>query len=158
MLSSHLLKSPKRWPCAGQRRTDEGDRLLTVNGTDGGIACYTVLRSQQVIAPSEWTTDGEFINVGVDVNEIYVVVKRSVNGSTVYYTEIFDSTALLDSSKVGTSASSTTMDHLQAATVKIVRDGIARADQTVPASPFTITFATAASSTFQVGLNFTPER
>ncbi|MEC7453075.1 MAG: hypothetical protein VX866_11120, partial [Pseudomonadota bacterium] len=157
LLSSHLLKSPEEMAVRRSTSTDEGDRLLIVNGTDGSIACYTVLRSQQVIAPSEWTTDGEFINVGVDVNEIYVVVKRSVNGSTVYYTEIFDSTALLDSSKVGTSASSTTMDHLQAATVKIVRDGIVEPDQTVPASPFTITFATAASSTFQVGLNFTPE-
>lgn len=157
LLSSHLLKSPEEMAVRRSTSTDEGDRLLIVNGTDGSIACYTVLRSQQVIAPSEWTTDGEFINVGVDVNDIYVVVKRSVNGSTVYYTEIFDSTALLDSSKVGTSASSTTMDHLQAATVKIVRDGIVEPDQTVPASPFTITFATAASSTFQVGLNFTPE-
>ena len=157
LLSSHLLKSPEEMAVRRSTSTDEGDRLLIVNGTDGSIACYTVLRSQQVIAPSEWTTDGEFVNVGVDVNDIYVVVKRSVNGSTVYYTEIFDSTALLDSSKVGTSASSTTMDHLQAATVKIVRDGIVEPDQTVPASPFTITFATAASSTFQVGLNFTPE-
>ena len=157
LLSSHLLKSPEEMAVRRSTSTDEGDRLLIVNGTDGSIACYTVLRSQQVIAPSEWTTDGEFVNVGVDVNEIYVVVKRSVNGSTVYYTEIFDSTALLDSSKVGTSASSTTMDHLQAAPVKIVRDGIVEPDQTVPASPFTITFATAASSTFQVGLNFTPE-
>jgi hypothetical protein len=64
---------------------------------------------------------------------------------------------LLDSAKTGGAASSTTMDHLQAATVKIVRDGVVEADQTVPASPFTITFANAATSSFQVGLNFTPE-
>jgi len=157
LLSSHLLKSPTEMAVRRSTSTDEGDRLLIVNGTDGSIACYTILRSQQVIAPSEWTTDGEFINVGVDVNDIYVVVKRTVNSSVVYYTELFDSTVLLDSAKTGSAASSTTMDHLEAETVKIVRDGVVEADQTVPASPFTITFAGAATSSFQVGLNFTPE-
>ena len=137
--------------------TDEGDRLMLVNGDDGSIACYTLLRSQNVIAPTEWTTDGEFLNIGVDVDDIYVVVKRTVNSATVYYVELFDANTLLDSAKTGGAASSVTMDHLQAASVKIIRDGIIEPDQTVPASPYTITFATAAASSHQVGLNFTPE-
>jgi len=157
LLSSHLLKSPEEMAVRKSTGTDEGDRLLVVNGDDGSIACYTLLRSQNVIAPSEWTTDGEFINVGVDIDDIYVVVKRTVNGSTVYYVELFDSTVLLDCAKTGGAAASVTMDHLEAETVKIIRDGIVEPDQTVPATPFTITFATAASESYQVGLNFTPE-
>ena len=157
LLSSHLLKSPEEMAVRVSTSTDEGDRLLIVNGDDGSIACYTLLRSQNVIAPSEWTTDGEFINVGVDIDTIYVVVKRTVNGSDAYYVEAFDEDTLLDSAKTGGAASSVTMGHLEGETVKIIRDGVLEADQTVPASPFTVTFATAATSSHQVGLNFTPE-
>ena len=137
--------------------TDEGDRLMLVNGDDGSIACYTLLRSQNVIAPSEWTTEGEFINIGVDVDDIYVVVKRNVNTADVYYVEIFDADVLLDCSIVGGAAASVNMTHLEGETVKIIRDGIVEPDQTVPGTPFTVTFATAAAASHQVGLNFTPE-
>jgi len=157
LLSSHLLKSPEEMAVRVATSTDEGDRLLIVNGDDGSIACYTILRAQEVIAPSEWTTDGEFLNVGVDIDDIYTVVKRSINGSDVYYVELFDAAVLLDCAKTGGAAASVAMAHLEAETVKIVRDGVVEADQTVPASPYTVTFAVAASSSYQVGLNFTPE-
>lgn len=157
LLSSHLLKSPEEMAVRVSTSTDEGDRLLIVNGTDGSIACYTLLRSQNVIAPSEWTTDGEFLNIGVDVDSIYVVVKRTINSAAAYYVELFDDTVLLDSAKTGGAASSVTMAHLNGESVKIIRDGVVEPDQTVPASPHTVTFATAATSSHQVGLNFTPE-
>jgi hypothetical protein len=157
LLSSHLLKSPEEMAVRVATSTDEGDRLMIVNGDDGSIACYTLLRSQNVIAPSEWTTDGEFLNIGVDVDDIYVVVKRTINSSDVYYVELFDADVLLDSAKTGGAASSVTMDHLEAETVKIIRDGVIEADQVVSGSPYTITFATAATSSYQVGINFTPE-
>jgi hypothetical protein len=157
LLSSHLLKSPEEMAVRVSTSTDEGDRLLIVNGEDGSIACYTLLRSQNVIAPSEWTTDGEFLNIGVDVDDIYTVVKRTVNSADVYYVELFDSDTLLDSVKSGGAASSVNMDHLEGETVKIIRDGIIEPDQTVPATPFTVTFASPATVSHEVGLNFTPE-
>lgn len=157
LLSSHLLKSPGEMATRVSTSTDEGDRLLIVNDDDGSIACYTLLRSQNVIAPSEWTTDGEFLNVGVDVDSIYTVVKRTVNGSDVYLVELFDDAIYLDSAKSGGAASSVTMDHLEGETVQIIRDGVVEAEQTVPATPFTITFAEAATASYQVGLNYTPE-
>ncbi len=157
LLSSHLLKSPEEMAVRVATSTDEGDRLMIVNGTDGSIACYTLLRSQNVIAPSEWTTDGEFLNIGVDVDDIYVVVKRTINSAAAYYVELFDANVLLDSAKTGGAASSVTMAHLNGESVKIIRDGVIEPDQTVPASPHTVTFATAATSSHQVGLNFTPE-
>lgn len=156
LLSSHLLKTPEEMAVRVSTSTDEGDRLLIVNSDDGSIACYTLLRSQNVIAPSLWTTSGEFINIGVDVDDIYTIVKRTVNGSEVYYVELFDGDILLDCAKTGGAATSVTMDHLEAATVKIVRDGVVEPEQTVPASPFTVTFEQAATASYQVGLNFTP--
>lgn len=156
LLSSHLLKTPEEMAVRVSTSTDEGDRLLIVNADDGTIACYTLLRSQQVVAPSEWTTDGEFVNIGVDIDDIYTVVKRNVNSADVYYVEVFDDTLLLDCAKTGGAGASTTVDHLEGETIKIIRDGILEADQTVPATPFTITFDQAATSSFEVGLNFTP--
>lgn len=157
LLSSHLLKTPEEMVVRVATSTDEGDRVMLVNGDDGSIACYTLLRSQNVIAPSEWTTDGEFINIGVDVDDIYVVVKRTVNSSDVYYVEVFDPDTLLDCATVGGAASSVNMPHLEAETVKVIRDGVVEPDQTVGASPSTVTFASPATASHQVGLNFTPE-
>jgi hypothetical protein len=157
LLSSHLLISPSEMAVRVATSTDEGDRLLVVNDGDGSIACYTLLRSQNVIAPSRWTTDGQFINIGVDVDTIYVAVKRNVNGGDVYYVELFDADTLLDCAKSGGAASSVAMAHLEGETVKIIRDGVVEPDQTVPASPYTVTFEQAATESYQVGLNFTPE-
>ena len=32
---------------------------------------------EQIVAPSEWTTNGDYIEVGVDVADVYTVVKRT---------------------------------------------------------------------------------
>jgi len=157
LLSSHLLKTPVEMAMRVATSTDEGDRLLILNEGDGSIACYTLLKSQNVIAPSEWTTDGLFLNVGVDVDDIYCVTKRTINSVDVYYVELFDAEINLDCAKSGGAASSVAMAHLEGETVKIIRDGVVEPDQTVPSSPYTVTFASPATASYQVGLNFTPQ-
>ena len=155
LLSSHLLKSPKDMSVRKATSTDEGDRLLIVNEDDGSIACYTLLRAQDVIAPTEWITDGEFLAVGVDIAETYVVTKRNINGSDVYYVELFDSSLTLDCAKSGTTATTVTgLSFLEAETVKVIRDGIVEADKTVSSGE--ITLDREATSSYQVGLNYTP--
>jgi hypothetical protein len=154
LLSSHLLKGPTEMAVRRSTSTDEGDQIMLVNGDDGSVACYTVLRSQSIVAPSEWVTDGEFISIGVDIDDIYTVVKRTVDSSTVYYVELFDSDVLLDCATTGGAGSSVNVPHLEAETIKIIRDGIVEPDQTVAASPSTVTFAQAATASYQVGLNF----
>ena len=56
---------------------------------NNGVATYSILRGQNVIAPSLSSTDGEFVKVAVDVDTIYFIVKRTVNSNTVYYIETF---------------------------------------------------------------------
>jgi len=153
VLSSHLIKSPVDMAVRRATSTDETDRLFIVNG-DGTMTVYSVLAAQNVIAPSAFTTDGDFIAVACEVDTIFVIVKRTVNSVTKYYLEKFDPELQLDSAKTGGAASSVAMSHLEAKTVKIVRDGIIEPDQTVPASPFTVTFETASTSSYQVGLNY----
>lgn len=155
VLSSHLIKTPVDLAARRSTSTDEADRLFLVNGEDGSMAVYSILVGQQVIAPSEFITDGEFIAVAVELSDVYCIVKRTVNSATIYTLEQFDSSLTLDSAKTGGAASSVTMDHLQGETVHIVRDNVVEPTQTVPASPFTITFATAATSSYQVGLDYT---
>ena len=155
VLSSHLIKNPVDLAARRSTSTDEADRLFIVNGDDGSMSVYSILVGQEVIAPSSFTTDGNFIAVATEVSDTYCIVKRTFQSQVRYYLEKFDKDVTLDSAKTGTAASSTTMDHLEGATVEIVRDGVVEPTQTVPVSPFTITFAGAASSTFQVGLEYT---
>ncbi len=154
-LSSHLLKNPVDMAARRAASTDESDRLFVVNGTDGSMAVYSILVGQNVIAPSRFVTDGEYIAVGVEVADVYVIVKRTINGSNNYMLEKFDPDLTLDSVKSGGAASSVTMNQLQGKTVQIIRDGVLEPSQVVPASPYTITFVSPATSSYQVGLNYT---
>ena len=154
VLSSHLLNDPVDLSIRRATSTDETDRLFLVNAGDGSMAVYSILQAQNVIAPSRFTTDGEFIAVANELSDTYTIVKRTVNSATVYYLERFNESLTLDSAKLGSAASSVAMSHLEGKTVEIVRDGVLEPSQTVPASPYTIAFGTAATSSHQVGLNY----
>jgi hypothetical protein len=155
LLAGHLMKNPTRIALRRSVATDENDLLLMTNGDDGSMAVFSLLRAQNVIAPSEFTTvDGRFIDVGVDIDTIYAVVKRNVNGADAYYVEYFDETALTDSSKVGGAAASVSMSHLVSETVNVILDGAVQANQTVPGGG-TVTFPRSATTSYQVGLPIT---
>lgn len=155
VMSSHLIKDPADLAVRRSTSTDEADTLFLVNDDDGSMAVYSILVGQNVIAPSRFTTDGEFIAVAVEVSDVYVIVKRTVNSNTRYILEKFNSSLTVDSGKSGGAAASVTMDHLEGKEVDIIRDGVVEAAQTVPATPFTITFDTAAATDHQVGLDYT---
>ena len=154
VLSSHLLNDPVDLSVRRATSTDETDRLFLVN-SDGSMAVYSILQSQNIIAPSKFVTDGDYIAIANEQAETYCIVKRNVNSTDKYYLERFDDDITLDSAKSGAAASSVTMGHLQGKTVEIVRDGVVEPSQTVGASPHTVTFATAATSSHQVGQNYT---
>ena len=153
LLAGHLLKTPTRMVLRRSVATDENDLLLIVNGTDGSIAAFSLLRAQNVIAPSEFTTSGEFVDVGVDLTTIYTVVKRSVSASDVYYVEIFDDNFQTDSAVSGGAAASASLSHLVGKTVDIVLDGAVQAQQTVPGGG-TVTFSRSSTTSYQVGLDY----
>ncbi len=155
LLSSHMLVDPQRMALRSATDTTEGDLLMIVNGTNtagyraastgftGSITAFTLNRSQQIVAPASWSTDGDFVDVAVDLDTIYTVVKRTIGGAAKYYLEVFDDDRTTDSSIQYFSGAaspdqplpSTTviggLSHLQAETVKIVRDDIVDSDATV---------------------------
>ena len=148
LLSSHLLKSPVKITFRRATSTDDGDLLIIVNGTDGTMAAYSIHRTQKVVAPSEFITDGTFEDCSVDINDIYVIVKRTINSSTKYYVELLDddrttdaSFQLFDGSNDGSKPTSTTVSgltHLEGETVEVIRDDIFLGTKTVSSGQITI--------------------
>jgi hypothetical protein len=153
LLSGHLLKTPKRMALHKATDTDQGDLLFITNADDGTMACYSILRSQNVIAPSEFTTDGEFIDVGVDVTDIYVVTKRVFNSVTRYFVELLDYNRFTDCAFTGAVASTATgLPHI-GKSLNVITDGVPQSNETVDGSG-EVTFDRASVTSFEVGLPF----
>jgi len=155
LLAGHLLRTPTRMALRRSVATDENDLLLITNSDDGTMAVFSLLRAQNVIAPSEFiTVDGSFVDVGVDISTIYVVAKRNVNGVFQYYVEAFDNDLLTDSAKTGGVAASVSMSHVATETVNVILDGSVQANQVVPGGG-TVTFPRSSVTKFEVGLPMT---
>lgn len=159
VLSSHLVKNPVDLAVRRGTSTDETDTLYVVNGDGGTMTVYSILSSQGVIAASEFTTgvsyNDQFLAVAVEIDRVFVIVKRTINGSTKYYLERFSSSINVDSAIVGTSGSSVAVAHLRNTQVKILRNGFVDANQTVPnTSPYQITFTSPATTSYQIGIDF----
>jgi hypothetical protein len=154
LLSGHLLKTPNRIALRRATSTDEGDLLYIVNGADGSMAVYSILRSQQIVAPSEFTTDGSFIDVNIDVTQTYVVTKRTFNSTVRYFIEKFDETLFTDCAFTGGAASGATgLPHIGKA-LNVVCDGVPQANETVSGGG-AITFDRASTTKYETGLPYT---
>jgi hypothetical protein len=152
LLSGHLLKSPKRMALRKAVDTDENDLLIITNEQDGTLAVYSLLRMENVIAPSEYvTTNGQFLDANVDITTIYTVVKRTINGVIQYYVELFDNSVLTDCCKTGGAASSITASHLVGQTVNLILDGLVQANEVVGAGG-SISIPRSSTASYEVGL------
>ena len=167
LLASHLLKSPRSMALRIATSTDDGDLLCITNNTDGTMAVFSILRSQNVVAPAEFITDGLFLDVAVDGPDIYTVVERTIGGSTKRYIEMFDDQRTTDSNIQyfsGATApdqakpSNTTcssLSHLEGKTVDVIRDDFVLTDKTVSSGAITLD---AVPNTFvEVGLPYSVE-
>lgn len=179
LLASHLIVDPLDMALRSAISTSEGDLLLIVNGTStadtrnaaaaqsGTIAAFMLDRSQSVVAPSFFETDGDFRNVGVDVDDIYVVVKRTISSSAKYYVEVFDDDRTTDSCLqyfAGASApdqslpGSTTagsLSHLEAKLCAVIVDDDIQTSKTVASGA--ITLDVAGTSYLEIGLDYDVE-
>lgn len=153
LLSGHLLKTPNRIALRRGTSTDEGDLLMMTNADDGTMAVFSIMRSQQITAPSEFITDGEFKDVAIDVTDIYTVVKRTFNGTARYFVELFGYDYFTDCAFVGGAASSKSSLPHEAESLNVICDGVPQSNETV--SSGSITFDRASSTSYEVGLPFT---
>jgi hypothetical protein len=154
LLSGHLLKAPTRMSLRRATSTDEGDLLLMVNDTDGTMAAFSIMRSQQITAPSEFITDGLFKDVSADVTDIYAVVKRTFNSVDRFFIELFSFDRFTDCAFVGgAAATATSLPHIGKA-LNVICDGVPQGNETVSGGG-SVTFDRASTTSFEVGLPFT---
>lgn len=157
LLSGHLLKNPKRMALRKAVDTDENDLLIITNELDGTLAVYSLLRMENVIAPSEYVTiNGQFLDASVDLTTIYTVVKRTINGTIQYYVELFDNDVLTDCAITGGAVSSITAAHLVGQNVNLILDGLVQADETVGAGG-AISIPRPSTTSYEVGLPMSVE-
>ena len=130
---------------------------------DGVLACLTYQRSENVIAWSRHIFGGAFgsgkavcesiasISGTLTEDEVWVIVKRTINGATKRYVECFsdfdfDETdandfKFLDSHLSYSGSATTTLSglaHLEGQTVSILADGAAHANKTVSSGSITL--------------------
>jgi len=154
LLSGHLLKGPQRVALRKASSTEEADLLLMTNTDDGSMGVFSIMRSQQVTSPSEFTTDGLFIDVGVDVNAIYVVTQRVFNGTTRFFIELFGYEYFTDCAFVGgAAASASSLPHVAKA-LNVITDGSPQGNETVSGGG-SVTFDRASTTSYEVGLPIT---
>jgi hypothetical protein len=177
LLSGHLLKGPQRMAMRRATSTEEGDLLLIINTDDGSMAAFSVMRAQQITAPSEFITTGDFVDVGIDVTDIYTVTSRIAaadlllesgsnlltedgepmlleHGGPKYFVELFDDSLYTDCAVTGGAASSASSLPMVNEIVNVICDGVPQGDEVVSAAG-TVTFDRASVYTYEVGLPFT---
>jgi hypothetical protein len=152
LLAGHLMKNPQRVALRKASNTEEADLLLMTNTDDGSLAVFSMMRSQNITSPSEFTTDGEFIDVGVDVNTIYAVTKRTFNGTARYFVELFGFDYFTDCAFVGGSAGGvgSGLPHI-GKSLNVICDGVPQGNETVSAGG-AVTFDREAVTSYEVGL------
>jgi hypothetical protein len=139
LLSGHLLKAPTRMALRRATSTDEGDLLLMVNDTDGTMAAFSIMRSQQITAPSEF---------------IYAVVKRTFNSTDKYFVELFSFDRFTDCAFIGGSAGGvgSGLPHI-GKSLNVICDGVPQGNETVSAGG-AVTFDRESTTSYEVGLPF----
>jgi len=169
-LAEHMFNSGIKQVAASR----QPDTVLYCVMNDGRLMSFTYDRGQGVVAWAQHTTDGLFESVSViyggelNADEVWVVVKRTVNGQDVRYVEALhkdtaryrfegtinelcycDSAVLITNSPASTAVAG--LDHLEGKAVVVLADGIVRT-ATVSAGAITLPVA---ASTVRVGLPFT---
>lgn len=154
LLSSHLLNTPTDMAIRRSTSTEEADRLFLVNSGNSDLIVFSLLRSQNVIAPSRIITSGNFLAVSIDVDTTYMAVKRTIDSVDKYFIEVFDEDLHTDSAVTGTgSNASATASHLPNTTIDIINDGIVESQQTTNGSG-QITFVRTSTSSYEIGIPY----
>jgi hypothetical protein len=154
LLSGHLLKTPKRIALRKATSTDEGDLLMLTNDSGGSLAVYSVMRAQQITSPSEFTTDGRFVDVGVDVSTIYVVTKRTFDSVDRWFVEMFSDGLFTDCAFTGGAAASASSLPQIGKSLNVITDGVPQSNETVSGGG-SVTFDRASTTSYEVGLPIT---
>ena len=154
----------------------EPDSVAWLVRADGVLACMTFRREEQVVAWHRHIIGGSFgsgnavvesvatIPGDIDEDQVWVIVKRTINGATKRYVEYlsgFDfgtdvgNAFFVDSGLTYSGSAATTisgLNHLEGQSVAILADGAAHANKTVSSGSITLDRSVTKA---QIGLPFT---
>lgn len=132
------------------------DPTLMCIRTDGVMAVCAYDVEQEVVGWGRWITQGKFLSVTNVPTDTYVIVEREIDGVTKRYIEVFDESALLDCSVIGTDpvgkATWDGLDHLEGKTVQVNADGSYLGEYMVSGGEITLPRP---AESVQIGLAFT---
>jgi hypothetical protein len=89
LFSQHLVKNPVDLCCVFGGAYAP-DYYAAVLNSDGTIAQYQSIRSQEVSGWAPWSTNGEFVKICAVESMLFALVKRSIGGENKYYLERFE--------------------------------------------------------------------
>lgn len=141
LLASHLITTPVDMDARRGTATEDANYVYVVN-SDGTMAVFNTLRSQQVAGWTKWQTTGEIQAVTVEGTEVWFAVKRTINSATVYYLEKADPDTYTDANKNQTQSASTTVSnlaHLNGQSCRVRADGSIMDDATPSSGSITLT-------------------
>ena len=105
---------------AASRGTETTDaNYVYIANSDGTMAVYNTLASEEVSGFSLWETDGNIQSVAVVDNAVNLLVERTIDSTTVYQIEVENNALNTDSSVFDTTDDDeiTGLDHLEGETV-----------------------------------------
>ena len=154
LLASHLLNSPVDMDALRGTAKDDSNYVYFIN-TDGTVAVFNTLRMQEVGGWTKWVTNGVVETVAVVVEEVYFVVKRTINGVEKRFIERLDSDTYTDSciSQTLSPASNTVtgLDHLDGESCRVRADGSVMESATPASGSITVSREV---EEVEVGLNY----
>lgn len=168
-LASHLIYDVRDMAAWNGSAQDEIGLVFVVNGVnsdtssdafpDGTVAVFNSRKEAQIQAWTIWTTNGEFKAVSTINEDIFFLVKRTIDGVDYLLFEQADPTYYLDSAVRTTSAApgtatATGLDHLNGAECRVRADGFVLSNVT-PAAGSALTDRV--SLDIEVGLDWTLE-
>jgi len=138
--SQHLFSEPVAMDIRRATKDSPASYLYVVND-DGTVAVLNRLREQELLAWSQFTTNGNFEDVAVSGRKTYFIVKRTIDNTDVRYLEVLDPDHFMDASTLQTSGSATTswsnLGHLNGETVSVRGDDFILDDETVSSGSIT---------------------
>lgn len=157
MLAPHLINKPIDSAIFKGSETDDANYLLLIN-SDGTLISYQTLLEEKI---SAWTLsntlNGEFKRIVAVGNQIYFIIKRTINGSDKYYLEKIDWDVYTDCTTIHTYGVPTNvitgLEYLEGETVKVIGNGYIFNDRTVTGGEITIEHE---ETEVKIGLSYEP--
>lgn len=156
VLADHITKPGIVDMCYQQ----EPDSILWCVRADGKLATLTIDRDEGVIAWTPQDTDGVYESIASIPNsggeEVWVIVRRTINGQTRRYVERFDDSLYTDCAIKGTSEPGAAvwagLGHLEGKVVAARADGVYMGPHTVQGGEITLSRN---ANEVEIGLPFT---